>query len=159
MAVHVLTVLAYHKDQRVTSSWLASSVNTNPVVVRRLLLALQAAGLVKTRRGAGFGSCLAHPPGHIPLARVFRAVETDEPFVMPRSKPNPECPVGQCIESELQQIFHSARAALERELGKTTLADVLGKVHECCDEARAGSRSVFIQARNFKLNSDRASAH
>jgi Rrf2 family protein len=158
MAVHVLTVLAYHKDQRVTSSWLASSVNTNPVVVRRLLLALQAAGLVKTRRGAGFGSCLAHPPGHIPLARVFRAVETDEPFVMPRSKPNPECPVGHCIESELQEIFRSARTALERELGKTTLADVLGKVHECCDEARLGSRAVFNRSRNLNLNSNGASA-
>src|SRR5437660_11680270 len=137
MAVHVLTVLAYHKDQRVTSTWLASSVNTNPVVVRRLLLALQAANLVKTRRGAGFGSCLARAPGHIQLAHVFRAVETDEPFVMPRGKPNQNCPVGQCIQTELQQVFRSARSALEHELGKTTLADVLGKVHACCTEVRA----------------------
>jgi Rrf2 family protein len=132
MAVHVLTVLAYHKDQRVTSMCLASSVNTNPVVVRRLLLALQAARLVKTRRGAGFGSQLARSPGRIQLAQVYRAVETEEPFVMPRSKPNPACPVGQCIQAELREIFLSARSALEQELGKTTLADVLAGVKVCC---------------------------
>ena len=135
MAVHVLTVLAYHKNQRVTSTCLAASVNTHPVVIRRLLLALQVAGLVKTRRGAGFGSQLARSPGRIHLAQVYRAVETEEPFAMPRSKPNPECPVGQCIQAELHKIFLSARSALERELGKTTLADVLGKVNDCCSRS------------------------
>src|SRR5258706_13942581 len=95
MAVHVLTVLAYHKDQRVTSTCLASSVNTNPVVIRRLLLALQAARLVKTRRGAGFGSQLARSPGRIQLAQGYRAVETEEPFFIPPAKPTQHCPVGQ----------------------------------------------------------------
>ena len=141
MAVHVLTVLAYHKDQRVTSTCLASSVNTHPVVVRRLLLALQAARLVKTRRGAGFGSRLARSPARIQLAQVYRAVETDEPFVMPRGKPNPECPVGHCIQSELREVFLSARSALERELRKTTLADVLGQVNACCSRSSGGSSS------------------
>jgi hypothetical protein len=39
----------------------------------------------------------------------------------------------------LHEIFRSARTALDRELGKTTLADVLGKVHECCAEMRTRS--------------------
>jgi Rrf2 family protein len=143
MAVHVLTVLAYHKDQRVTSTCLASSVNTHPVVVRRLLLALQAAGLVKTRRGAGFGSQLGRSPGRIHLAQVYRAVETEEPFAMPRGKPNPECPVGQCIQAELHEVFLSARSALERALGKTTLADVLEGVEaRCSRSSREGSGSI-----------------
>src|SRR5215471_18081399 len=90
MAVHVLAVLAYKDGDRVTSALLASSVNTNPVVIRRLLLALQAARLVETRKGAGFGSRLSRSPGRINLAQVFRAVEDDEPFTMPRSKPNEE---------------------------------------------------------------------
>ena len=53
MAVHVLAVLAYQEGDRVTSALLASSVNTNPVIVRRLLLALQRARLVETGKGAG----------------------------------------------------------------------------------------------------------
>ena len=59
MAVHVLAVLAYKDGDRVTSELLARSVNTNPVVIRRLLLALQEARLVETRKGAGFGSRLS----------------------------------------------------------------------------------------------------
>jgi DNA-binding IscR family transcriptional regulator len=134
----------------VTSRCLASSVNTNPVVIRRLLLALQSARLIKTRRGAGFGSSLARAPGRIHLAQVYRAVETEQPFIFPRGKPNPECPVGQCIQSELRHVFLSARSALEKEFGKTTLADVLAKVKACCDETsgpRADAPSPVIHAR------------
>ena len=48
MAVHVLTVLAYKKGESVTSGLLAASVNTNPVVIRRLLLLLQEADFIET---------------------------------------------------------------------------------------------------------------
>jgi hypothetical protein len=59
MAVHVLAVLAYKEGDRVTSALLAASINTNPVIVRRLLLALQRAKLVETGKGAGSGSRLS----------------------------------------------------------------------------------------------------
>jgi Rrf2 family protein len=132
MAVHVLTVLAYHEGDRVTSTLLASSVNTNPVVIRRLLLALQQARLVETRKGAGFGSRLSRSPNRINLAQVYRAVEDDEPFAMPRGKPNPECPVGNCIQQTLVTVFVSVEQALERELAATTLADILRRVKSSC---------------------------
>src|SRR4051794_5479854 len=95
MAVHVLAVLAFKQGDRVTSALLAASVNTNPVVVRRLLLALQRARLIETRKGAGFGSRLSCSPARIDLARVYRAVEADQPFVMAPGRPNLKCPVGQ----------------------------------------------------------------
>ena len=125
MAVHVLAVLAYKRGEPVTSAFLAGSVNTNPVVIRRLLLALQKARLVETRKGAGFGSRLARPPVRIDLGEIFRAVEEDEPFTMPPGKPNPRCPVGQCIQAALDEVFASAEQALQKELGRTTLGDVL----------------------------------
>lgn len=107
---------------------LAASVNTNPVIIRRLLLALQAADLVETRKGPGLGSRLSRPPAQINLAEVFRAVECDESFAMPRRSPNDACPVGQCIRGALEEVFASARAALERDLARTTLASVLRRV-------------------------------
>lgn len=125
MAVHVLAVLAYKQGDPVTSVFLAGSVNTNPVVIRRLLLALQRARLVETRKGAGFGSRLSRSPARINLAEVFRAVEEEEPFAMPRSKPNQACPVGQCIQATLDKVFASAQEALENELARTTLGHVL----------------------------------
>ena len=80
MAVHVLAVLAYKEGDRVTSAFLAGSVNTNPVIIRRLLLSLQRAKLVDTCKGAGSGSRLSRSPGRINLAEVYRAVEEAEPF-------------------------------------------------------------------------------
>ena len=68
MAVHVLAVLAYKEGYPVTSAMLAASVNTNPVIIRRLLLSLQRARLVETRKGAGYGSRLSRSPGRINLA-------------------------------------------------------------------------------------------
>jgi DNA-binding IscR family transcriptional regulator len=128
MAVHVLAVLAYKEGDRVTSALLAASVNTNPVVIRRLLLALQGAKLVETRRGAGFGSRLNCSPARINLAQVYRAVEQPESFVMARGMPDIACPVGHCIHAELQRVFESAQKALEQDLARTTLAAILDTV-------------------------------
>ena len=134
MAVHVLAVLAYKDGDRVTSELLARSVNTNPVIIRRLLLALQQARLVETRKGAGFGSRLSRSAARIDLGEVFRAVEQDEAFCLPRKKPSLACPVGHCIQATLARVFGSALKALEQDLACTTLADVVKMVHECCHE-------------------------
>ncbi len=125
MAVHVLAVLAYKEGDRVTSAALAGSINTNPVIIRRLLLALQRAKLIETCKGAGSGSRLSRSPGRINLAQIYRAVEAAEAFASPRRKPSPACPVGRCIRENLERVFASAQSALERELAKTTLATFL----------------------------------
>jgi len=140
MAVHVLAVLAYKDGDRVTSELLARSVNTNPVVIRRLLLALQEARLVETRKGAGFGSRLSRSAARINLGEVFRAVEPDEAFCLPPKKPNQACPVGHCIQAALEHVFASALKAMKQDLARTTLADVLKTVHECCTEASESHR-------------------
>ena len=133
MAVHVMTVLAYKEGDRVTSGFLAGSVNTNPVMVRRLLLDLQRAKLVETSKGAGAGSRLSCSPARINLAHIYQAVEESEPFAKPSRKPNQDCPVGQCMREALQKVFNNAEAALERELQKTTLADLVELVRKTCD--------------------------
>ena len=125
MAVHVLAVLANSDGDCISSTLLASSVNTNPVIIRRLLLALQAARLVETRKGAGFGSRLSRPAARINLAEVFRAVETNEPFIFPHRRANGACPVGHGMHAALGRVFCSARDALEQDLARTTLAAVL----------------------------------
>jgi Rrf2 family protein len=128
MAVHVLAVLAYKEGDRVTSALLAGSINTNPVIVRRLLLALQRARLVETSKGAGSGSRLSRSPGRINLAEIYRAVEDSESFATPTRKPNAACPVGHCIRETLDRVFASAQEALEHDLEKSTLATVIGAV-------------------------------
>jgi len=140
VAVHVLAVLAYKEGEAVISALLAASVNTNPVVIRRLLLLLQAAGFIETRGGGGAGSRLSRAPERITLAEVYQAVETDEPFASHSKRPNRACPVGNCIQAALEKVFASGEAALQRELAKTSLADILDCVHESCAQSNKGRK-------------------
>lgn len=135
MAVHVLTVLAYKDGDPVTSAHLAGSVNTNPVIIRRLLLSLKHARLIETRKGVGAGSRLSRSPARINLAHIYRAVEGSEPFSSPARKPNSGCPVGNCIRDTLAKVFASAESALEQDLEKTTLADVVRAAKEHCSQS------------------------
>jgi Rrf2 family protein len=124
-AVHILSVLAHTAEKGVTSDRLAASVNTNPVVIRRLLSTLRKAGFVCTQKGARSGSRLCCVPHHISLDAVYRAVESAPSFSLHPQRPNQRCPVGRRIELVLGEVFASAQNALERALAQRTLADVL----------------------------------
>ena len=127
-AIHVMAVLALRRDQLCPSTLLAKTVNTNPVVIRRLLLDLQAAGLVKTERGPAGGAHLARPPGRIRVGDIYKAVEEPMLFAAHRRKPSKECPVGCKIEAVLAQLFERGSKALEREFQSITLEAVVRKI-------------------------------
>jgi Rrf2 family protein len=124
-AVHLLALLSQSPDAFRTSREIAESTLTHPVVVRRLMASLQEAGLVETQKGPGGGVRLARLPRQITLADVYRAVETSEPLHLPHTQPNKNCPIGQAMQSILEEIFARAESAMIGELGRTTLNDVL----------------------------------
>lgn len=128
VAVHVLTLLASSGGRPVTSERIASSVNTNPVVIRRLLCALSRAGLTHSRRGLGGGSYLARPASEIALLDVYRAIEPGALFAQHPERPNAACPIGRHIEAALEEATASARSALETALARQTVGDVMSRV-------------------------------
>jgi Rrf2 family protein len=130
MALHVLAVLAYKDGDPVSSDFLSESVNTNPVIIRRLLQRLQRARLVDTRKGPGAGSRLSRSAARINLAEVYSAVDETELFAMPRRKPNVKCPVGQKIRAVLKPVFCSAEGALQRDLAAITLAVLMASIRK-----------------------------
>jgi Rrf2 family protein len=127
-AIHILSVLALREKEGVTSRTLAGSVNTNPVVIRRIVSSLQNAGLVKTSKGAGGGVTLAAPAAAIALDSVYRAIAETPSFGQHRTKPNVRCPVGANIQRVLDEVFGSAQEALEAALAERTLADVVSEM-------------------------------
>jgi Rrf2 family protein len=129
VAVHVVTFLANHQDDEpVSSDFIASSVNTNPVVIRRLLKTLIDAGLVRTKEGSQGGSELALPADQITLLDVYRALDEGEVFALHRNPPNPECVVGRSIVGVLEDVIDDAQTAMERELAQVTIAQLLQRV-------------------------------
>jgi Rrf2 family protein len=124
-AVHIMAVLALKKAGCCPSSRLAQTVNTNPVVIRRLLIELQEAGLISTLRGPHGGAVLKHKPENVTLREIHSAVTRANIFGTHPNEPSPECPVGKRIGKVMQRIQDRANRALEEELEKMTLADVL----------------------------------
>ena len=130
VAVHVLAILTWRRDEAVSSQQIARSVNTNPVVVRRIIGALRRAGLVEVTPGAMGGARLARVPEEISLLEVYRSVEDgEELFAMHPQTPCQDCGVGANIQAALADVFGGARAAMEGVLDRVTIADVWRTVH------------------------------
>lgn len=128
VALHVLCLLAHQSGEPLTSEFIAGSVNTNPVVIRQVLGLLRRAGLVTSRRGVAGGWRLAHPPSSITLARVYEVVRPGSVFALHSREPNPRCPVGRGVQRGLLGHYRKAQAAMEAELARVTVEDVLDDV-------------------------------
>ncbi len=131
IAVHILTMLANAKDEPLKSEYVACSINTNPVVVRRIWSTLAKAGLLTSRTGATGGSRLARAASKITLLDVYQAVETGCMFPSHPNQPNQNCQIGKNIQGALEGIFAQAQHEMEQSLARRTIADILQTVMQC----------------------------
>ena len=128
MAVHILTMLASSGDANVKSEYIAASVNTNAVVIRRLLGQLGQAKLVTSQTGAFGGTRLARRPEEISLCDIYKAVSCGEVFALHGKSPNQDCPVGRNIEAVLCGLQKEIDRSVGEKLGQYTLQTVIGMV-------------------------------
>ncbi|NCC06607.1 MAG: Rrf2 family transcriptional regulator [Clostridia bacterium] len=127
IAVHVLVCIeTFKNDRKVTSELLASSVNVNAVVIRRLLQQLKAAGIVNVARGSG-GAEMAKPLEDITLLDIYNAVECVEcgSLFHFHENPNALCPVGRNIHAVMDTRLDKIQNAMENEMKSVTIADIM----------------------------------
>jgi Rrf2 family protein len=129
VSVHILAILAAYPDTPLTSETIAESVDTNPVVIRRIMAHLRQHGLVDSRPGASGGWHLLHDPAAINLRDVYRAIRGENVLSM-HQHPNPECPIGGHIQEALGPVFDEAQDSLETALGQFTISDVLENIFQ-----------------------------
>ena len=108
MAIHMFACIDVFKDMKMTSDFMAASIGTNPVIIRKLLQQLKAADLVEVLRGTG----------GVKVKRSFH------------EKPNQKCPVGRNIHHVLDSKLDKVQRAMEQELAKITLEDVKEEMEE-----------------------------
>lgn len=125
VAVHTLLVIhTFGKEQKTTSDFISASVQVNPVIIRRTLLSLKAAGMIEVKAGSG-GATIVRDLKDITLYDVYRAVDSVEGDIFHfHENPNPACPVGKNIHAVLDTHLADAQAAMENELKKVTLFDL-----------------------------------
>lgn len=126
MAAHMVCAIDYFGDTKpVTSTFLAGSIGTSPVMVRTIMGMLKQAGIIESSKGKT-GITLAKPLDEITLLDLWRAVDqsdADSLFHF-HENPCPQCPVGGNIHAALDGRLTAAQRALEDQLKRTTLADV-----------------------------------
>lgn len=122
IATHILLCIeTFKNDYKVTSNFLAGSLNVNPVIVRNVLGLLSSAGIVQIKSGVG-GASLARLPEEISMLDVFKAVEKEESLFHFHENPNPDCPVGRNIHSVMDSRLDSIQSAMENEMNNITLS-------------------------------------
>ncbi len=142
VSVHILTVLASRTGQLLTSEVIAGHVNTNPAVVRKLVGALQKAGLVCSKLGPGGGLSLATEASSISLACVYAALKEDDTnLLIPEHAMNSNCDFAKGVLASLEGSCSKAEQALQAALGQTTIADILA-------QARAGIPQSQLELQN-----------
>ncbi len=127
IAIHIMTAIdTFQNDYKVTSDFLAGSINVNPVIIRRTMQALKGAGLIEVRRGTG-GMEIARPMKQITLLDIFNAVEPLEngQLFHFHENPNTACPVGRNIHAGLDDKLFSIQEAMEDKMKSITLEEVI----------------------------------
>ena len=127
IAVHVLICIeTFKNDYKVTSDFLASSVNVNPVVIRRMLQQLKKAGIINVKRGSG-GADIKKRLDEITLLDVYNAVECveDGRLFHFHESPNERCPVGKNIHALLDVRLEEIQKAMERKMRSVSIQDIM----------------------------------
>lgn len=133
IALHILTCIEEFKnDYKITSDFLASSINVNPVVIRRILQKLKSAGIITVARGNVGNMEINRDLKDITFYYVYKAVDCvdDEGLFHFHENPNPLCPVGRNIHNVLDNRLNAVQKAMENEMKKSTLADVINETSQ-----------------------------
>ncbi len=139
IAVHILTVLAKAGEgNNVKSDYIAVSVKTNPVVIRRILGDLSEAKLVVSQTGANGGTRLAKCPKQINLADVHKAVSCGNTFAL-RRETNEDCSIGKNIRCVLEKLQSEINDVVEARLAQFSLQSVL----EAVEKVGCGGKKVL----------------
>ena len=139
----VLHVLLHMAEQRepVTSETLAKAMDTNPVVIRRLMAGLREHGYVRSEKGHGGGWTLACDLSRVTLRDIYTALGCPSLLAIGNRTEAPDCLVEQAVNAALSQTFQDAEALLLARFGDVTLAMLSTDVHNRL-VARGGSQNL-----------------
>lgn len=131
IAIHILAAVEYFgEEEKVTSEFLASSIGSNPVIIRKLMSDLKNAGFIEIKRGPG-GIRIARPLDEITFYDVYEAVEKNKDDLFHfHENTNSQCPVGRNIHFALYGKLQEVQKDFEESLKKHKLSDVIADLYK-----------------------------
>lgn len=126
--LHVLLHMAEHEGP-VTSEVLAKAMQTNAVVIRRIMAGLREQGYVRSEKGHGGGWTLACDLTAITLRDIYDAIGSPSLLAIGNRTEAPGCLVEQAVNVALDGAYREAEALLLSRLGDVTLAMLSADFH------------------------------
>ena len=126
--LHVLLHMA-EAPGPVTSDAMARAMQTNPVVIRRIMAGLRDAGFVHSEKGHGGGWTIARDLAAITLRDVYYALGSPALFAMGNRTDAPGCLVEQAVNAALDGAYVDAETLLLERFGSVTLAALSADFH------------------------------
>ena len=126
-ATHILAYIALHQNDDLKSERIASSLNTDPTMVRRMMGKMRKAGLLVSTRGIAKPE-LACQPDHISLRDIFVAVSTRRDLLSVDRDTSQTCPVGSVIPTVMSGYYREIQSSAEGRMAKITLQDVINDI-------------------------------
>ena len=127
--LHVLLHMA-GLNGPVTSEVLAKAIDTNPVVVRRIMAGLREQGYVQSEKGHGGGWTLACDLSKVTMRDVYAALGSPALLAVSNRVEAPGCLIEQAVNAALNRAFEDAEALLLGRLGEVTLAMLSADLRE-----------------------------
>ena len=121
--LHVLLHMA-ERNGPMTSETLARAMDTNPVVIRRIMAGLRDQGYVRSEKGHGGGWTLARDLSEVTLRDIYTAIGSPSLLAIGTRTESPGCLVEQEVNAALGEAFRDAEAMLLSRLGEVTLASL-----------------------------------
>ncbi len=127
ITIHILTLLSKFPNEYLSSDFIASSLNMNPVLVRKEIANLKKNGLIESREGKNGGTRLAKSADGITLEDAFRASFGNMHLGFSKNEPCPQCPVGKNINANLESLYTDINNSISKKLGGISLAEFAGQ--------------------------------
>ncbi|NUY81083.1 Rrf2 family transcriptional regulator [Flavobacterium sp. MAH-1] len=121
ITLHILTLLSKHKDEFLSSEFIANSLNMNPVLVRKEIANLKKNDVVESREGKNGGTRLLRAADTITLDDIFKITFDHVTLGYSKNEPNQECPVGKSINQNLQNLYDDLNNNISKQLSEVSL--------------------------------------
>ncbi|KRM89905.1 Rrf2 family transcriptional regulator [Liquorilactobacillus cacaonum] len=144
--IHILVYIEMHDHKKLTSELIASSLNTNPSLTRRMMGQLKRAGLLETTQGTACPR-LTRSPKEITISDVYMATCPDSPLLKVDKNTSKECQVGQVIPTILNKYYLEIQSTTESKMRKITIADIIDDV-QMDIEHHQGRNKLFAEIDN-----------
>lgn len=123
ISIHILTLLAKFPDEFLSSEFIASSINLNPVLVRKEISNLKKNTIVTSKEGKNGGAKLNLAPSKITLKQIFESTFEEISLGFSKNEPNPKCPVGKNINKNLSTLYATLNSSVMKQLENQTLEE------------------------------------